>query len=108
VSLSACGSGSDSSAADPFARVVSLPGAMRQIDFDDIVYPERLRRVLVPAHRSGLYLVDPTTSEAERVGRLSGADSADDGNAFLFVLDRDAGTLSVVDPDSGDNVASTD
>jgi len=46
--MNACGSGSDDSAVDPSASVVSLPGAMRQIDFDDIVYSERLSRVLVP------------------------------------------------------------
>src|SRR5215213_769507 len=108
LALSGCGSGSDTSAVDPSARLVSLPGAMRKIDFDDVMFSERLGRVLVPARQSGPYLVDPASGKAERVGHLSGADSADEGEGRLFVLDREAGTLSVVDADSGDTVASTE
>src|SRR5215218_3762057 len=88
VGLSACGSGEHSSRVDPAADVVSLPGAMRGIDFDDIVYSDRLGRVLVPARRSGLYVVDPANGQAERVGHVSSADSADEGRGLLFVLDR--------------------
>ena len=63
------GGGSDSGdlRLDPAARAVALPGAMRQIDFDDIVYSDRLRRVLVPARRSGLYLVDTGSRRARGI-----------------------------------------
>src|SRR5215212_7415226 len=79
VGLSACGAGEDTSRIDPAADVVSLAGAMRGIDFDDIVYSDRLGRVLVPARRSGLYLIDPTNGQADRVGHRGTADSADEG-----------------------------
>jgi len=106
VGLSACGSGEHSSRVDPAADVVSLPGAMRGIDFDDIVYSDRLGRVLVPARRSGLYVVDPANGQAERVGHLSSADSADEGRGLLFVLDRGNGVVNVLDPKSSRVVAS--
>ena len=106
VGLSACGSGQDNSRVDPAADVVALPGAMRGIDFDDIVYSERLARVLVPARRSGLYLIDPASDEAERVGRVRSADSADEGQGLLFVLDREDGVVNVLDPKRGRVMAS--
>src|SRR5829696_5693576 len=106
VGLSACGSGEHSSRVDPAADVVSLPGAMRGIDFDDIVYSQRLGRVLVPARRSGLYLVDPAAGAAKRVGHVRNADSADEGRGLLFVLDRERRVIYVVDADSGRVVSS--
>src|SRR5215207_9736698 len=106
VGPSACGSGEGSSSVDPAASVVALPGAMREVDFDDIGYSERLGRVLVPARRSGLYLVDPASGEAERVGHVRSADSADEGDGLVFVLDRDSGVLNVLDPALGRVVSS--
>jgi hypothetical protein len=106
VGPSACGSGEGSSSVDPAASVVALPGAMREVDFDDIGYSERLGRVLVPARRSGLYLVDPASGEAERVGHVRSADSADEGDGLVFVLDRESGVLNVLDPALGRVVSS--
>src|SRR5829696_7805220 len=66
-SATGCGSDQTASLTVPGARVVDLPGAQGAVDFDDIVYSRRLRRVLVPAHRSGLYLVDPDSGTPTRV-----------------------------------------
>jgi len=92
-----CGSDSSSGPVDPSAHVVDLPGAAGVIDFDDIVYSRALDRVLVPARESGLYLVDPRNGTARRAGRLGSADSADEGGRMLFVLDREARTITVLD-----------
>jgi len=104
--VSACGSEQDQERLDPAARVVGLPGAATEIDFDDIVYSKRLDRVLVPARESGLYVIDPQSGNAKRLGRLSDVDSADEGRGLVFALHRDDRTLDVVDPGSGRVVAS--
>jgi hypothetical protein len=104
--VSACGSEQNEERLDPAARVVELPGAASEIDFDDIVYSKRLDRVLVPARQSGLYVVDPRSGIAERLGRLSDVDSADEGRGLVFALHRDDRTVDVVDPRSGRVVAS--
>jgi len=80
---------------------------MQGIDFDDIVYSDRLRSMLVPARRSGLYLID-ARGDAERIGHVRSADSADEGGGRLFVLDRDNGVIDVLDPERGSVVASAD
>jgi hypothetical protein len=51
---------------DEAARAVALPGAIRAIDFDDIVYSPSLGRVLGPARESGLYVIDPRNDPARR------------------------------------------
>lgn len=99
-----CGSGPDEDRGDVARHVVELPGAERQIDFDDIVYSEELRRVLVPARQSGLYLANRDGKNATRVGATRTADSADAGRGLLFVLRRDDRAIDVVDPDSGRTV----
>jgi hypothetical protein len=104
--LSACGSGQDAPRVDAAARVVELPGAAREIDFDDIVYSGRLKRLLVPAGRSGLYLVEPDSGDAKQLGRLPNADSADEGRGLVFVLRRDERVIDVVNPTSGRVVSS--
>jgi len=80
---------------------------MQGIDFDDIVYSDRLRSMLVPARRSGLYLID-ARGDAERIGHVRSADSADEGGGRLFVLDRDNGVVNVLDPKSARVVASVE
>ena len=101
VGLAACGSDQTASPVAPGARVVDLPGAQDAIDFDDIAYSPQLDRIIVPARRSGLYLIDPRTGDARRAGHLYGADSADAGEATVFVVDRERGTITAVDPQSG-------
>ena len=102
VAISACGS--DSSPLDPAAYVVGLPGAGQEIDFDDIVYSRQLERVIVPARRSGLYLVDPRSGAAKRLGRTGDADSADEGDGLIFVVNRDQKRITALDPGSGTTV----
>jgi DNA-binding beta-propeller fold protein YncE len=100
VGLAACGSDQTASLVASGARIMDLPDAQDAIDFDDIVYSPRLDRIIVPARRSGLYLVDPRTGEARRVGHLPGADSADEGDGMIFVADRERRTITAVDPRS--------
>ena len=108
VALTACGSGDQPSSLDPAAHPVALPGAMRAIDFDDIIYSPGLERVIVPARESGLYLIDPGSDEAERLGHVGSADSADEGDDMVFVLDRERRVVNVLDRASGRTVASVD
>jgi len=61
VGVAACGSNGGASLPGSPARVVDLPGAENAIDFDDIAYSPRLSRIIVPARRSGLYLIEPRT-----------------------------------------------
>jgi len=101
-----CGSDQTASLTVPGARVVDLPGAQGAIDFDDIVYSPRLRRVIVPARRSGLFVVDLGSGTATQVGRLFSADSADEGEGTIFVADRERRTVTAVDPRSGRTTSS--
>ena len=100
IGMAGCGP-DDSAPPVAGAHVAELPGAARPIDFDDIAYSQQLRKLLVPARRSGLYLVDPDSGRAARLGRLAGADSADAGRGLIFVLRRDDRAIDVLDPDSG-------
>ncbi len=99
--LAGCGSGTDDTELPAEARVVELPGAAGQIDFDDLVYSPRLQRVLVPARDSGLYLIDPDTATASRVPGTASVASADEGRGTLFLADRSASTLTAVNPADG-------
>jgi hypothetical protein len=108
VTLAGCTLDDDGSEVDPTATVVELPGAAADIDFDDIAYSAELRRVLVPAGDSGVYLVEPDTAEATRVGGASSVDSADAGEGVLFVLDRSKEQISVVDPQDGSVMATAE
>lgn len=82
---------------DPSARVIDLPGAGRNVDFDDVVYSSDLGRVLVPARDRGLYLIDPVSGEAARLPYQGNADSVDAGQSGLFVLDRSGPRIQVLD-----------
>jgi DNA-binding beta-propeller fold protein YncE len=99
--VAACGSDQRASLVPAEAHVVELPGAQEAIDFDDILYSSRLSRVIVPARRSGLYLIDPRIGAATRVGHLFSADSAADGQGTIFVADRERRSITAVDPRSG-------
>ena len=101
--LAGCGSDGDGAAE---ATTVKLPGVEGSTDFDDIVYSEQLDRILVPALGNGLYVVDPETTEATVIDGFETADSADEGRGLIFVADRSAQEIDVVDPDSGRIVAS--
>jgi DNA-binding beta-propeller fold protein YncE len=101
ATVAACGSDQRTSLIPAGAHVVELPGAEEAIDFDDILYSSRLSRVIVPARRSGLYLIDPRTGVPTRVGHLFSADSAADGQGTIFVADRERRSITAVDPRSG-------
>jgi hypothetical protein len=80
------------------------------VGFDDLRYAPGLRRVLVPAGRTGrLLLLDPETRAVVAVGGFQARDryagghdfgvtSADAGADLLFATDRTARRLVVVDP----------
>jgi len=102
--LAGCSSGADEQV-PPGALVVDLPGAAKQIDFDDIVYSQRLNRIIVPARGSGLYLVDPDSGEATRVVDTPVA-SANKGGGLLFLADRNGRKIIIVDP-ANDRVLSS-
>lgn len=104
--LPSCGTADDDGQVAPEALPVDLPGAAEKIDFDDIVYSPQLRRVLVPARQSGLYLVDPDSGRATRIQHPGDIASADEGRGLLFLADRAAGTVTVVDPADGRELSS--
>ncbi len=94
------------------ATTVPLPGGSAGIGFDDLGFSPALKKVLVPAGRSGnLDLVDPKTAEVVSIGGFSasakaggghgeGITSADAGRGLLFATDRTARSLAIVDPSS--------
>lgn len=87
-----------------------LPGGEAGIGFDDLRFSPALRRVVVPAGRTGrLDLVDPVSRELESIdgfshrdarssGHGDGTTSADVGDGFLFAIDRTDRSLVVVAP----------
>ena len=89
------------------ARSFGLPGASGPIDFDDIEYSDSLERLLVPAVENGLYLLNPTTGKARRVGGVERADSVDAGSSLIFVLDKAANTVTIVDAQSERSLSVT-
>lgn len=96
-------------AQQPNGTPVPVPDGAPGVGFDDLRYSASLRRVLVPAGRSGnLVLVDPDTLAVSAVSGFSksaeyrgghdfGVTSVDEGKGLLFVTDRTSGRLAVVD-----------
>lgn len=92
----------------PPAGTVALPGDSGGIGFDDLQFSRSLDLVLVPGGRTGnLDLVDPRTlsvtsisgfssSSAYKGGHGEGITSVSEGEGKLYVTDRTALTLSVV------------
>jgi DNA-binding beta-propeller fold protein YncE len=105
-------------AAEPPTVPVQIPSGEGGIGFDDLVFAPVLRRVLVPAGRTGrLDLIDPDTREIASIGGFSksegfggghgeGTTSADEGRGLLFASDRSRRTLVVLDPKSRSAIAS--
>jgi DNA-binding beta-propeller fold protein YncE len=97
---------------------VVLPQSSPGIGFDDLRYSPALRRVLVPGGRSGnLALIEPDSRAVSVVSGFSrssgysgghddGATSVDEGRGFLFVTDRTARKLLVIDPQARKIVGS--
>jgi hypothetical protein len=100
----------------PTPTAIALPGGAGEIGFDDMGFARGLRKVIVPAGRTGnLVLIDPdtraitaiagfTTSSAG-AGHGDGTTSADEGGGLLFASDRSTRRLAVVDPAKGTIVA---
>src|SRR5215471_7450583 len=105
-------------ASSPAGQRVAMPSGDSGIGFDDLRYSSALHRVLVPAGRTGtLDLVDPDTLAVTSIpgfgtvasysgGHDDGPTSVDEGNGVLYVTDRTAGKLDVVDPAAGRIVSS--
>src|SRR5262245_52914024 len=79
---------------------LSLPGGGGPVGFDDLRFSMELRKVLVPAGRTGrLDLVDPKNQRVEAItgfsasapggrGHGESTTSADSGDGLLFASDR--------------------
>ena len=97
---------------------IPLPGGNAGIGFDDLGFSASLHKVLVPAGRTGtLDLIDPDTRQISSIGGFAGSGtfagghgegitSVDEGRGLLFVTDRTARRLDVVDPNTRSIVAS--
>lgn len=89
-----------------------LPVQAASISFGEISYDPRLNRVIVPAAETGnLLLIDPATTKIQQISGFSretspspavtGAVAAVSARGNLFVLDRSAKKLVIVDPAAG-------
>ena len=96
---------------------LSLPGAGGRVGFDDLRFSVELRKVLVPAGRTGrVDLVDPQSQRVEEIpgfsvsapgggGHGQSTTSADSGDGFLFASDRTTRELVIADPSTRGIVA---
>jgi len=87
-----------------------LPGGKGGIGFDDLGFSPTLRRIMVPAGRTGnLDLIDPTSRQITSIGGFAvtsafagghgeGITSVDEGKGYLLVTDRTAKRLYIIDP----------
>ncbi len=98
--------------AQPVPVSIPVPGGEGGVGFDDLRYSAALGKVLVPAAGSGiLMLIEPAAWRVTRIdgfstsaysgGHDDGVTSADEGRGFVFVVDRTALRLAVVDPSNG-------
>jgi hypothetical protein len=97
---------------------IPFPGGEGGIGFDDLGFAPSVQRVLVPGGRTGkLMLIDPETRRTEIIsgftqgaeyggGHGQGITSADEGRGVIFVSDRSAKRLNVVNEQSGQVVAT--
>jgi hypothetical protein len=96
--------------AEPPSTSIAVPGGEKGIGFDDLGFSPSLHKVLVPAGRAGkLATIDPQTKQLDTIGGFATAESfggghgegitsVDEGKGVLFVTDRTAKRLDVVDP----------
>jgi DNA-binding beta-propeller fold protein YncE len=87
-----------------------FPGGGQGIGFDDLGFATTLRKVMVPGGNTGkLALIDPDSQKIEIIGGFSkragysgghgeGITSSDAGRGLMYVTDRSARLLDVVDP----------
>ncbi len=98
---------------------LAIPNGAGGIGFDDLGFSPELRKVIVPAGRTGkVILIDPESKQMEEIGGFSsqtsfgggrgeGVTSADAGRGGIFAPDLDEKTLDLVDPVSKKIVAKT-
>src|SRR5215472_16842401 len=89
---------------------LSLPGGGGPVGFDDLRFSTELRKVLVPAGRTGrLDLVDPQDKRVDEIvgfsasasggsGHGESTTSADSGDGLLFASDRTTREVVIADP----------
>jgi hypothetical protein len=99
------------------AEPIPLPGGEGGIGLDDLTFVASLGQVVVPAGRTGrLVLFDPESRKPREIGGFktaaaaegghgAGPTSVDEGQGYLFAIDRTALRLEVVDPEKGTIVA---
>jgi len=95
---------------------IAIPGGQAGVGYDDLQYAPVLRRVLVPAGRTGtLALIDPASGAVTTIGGFTGASSYRGGHGqgttsaaeltgwagFVVATDRGATALRVVDARAG-------
>ncbi len=99
--------------AQPFSgRAIPIATDGNGIGFDDLRFAPSLRRVIVPAGRTGtVVLIEPSTYAKSVIAGLSkeesyggghgeGTTSADEGDGALYATDRTAQQVVVIDPNT--------
>jgi DNA-binding beta-propeller fold protein YncE len=96
-----------------------FPGGSRGIGFDDLGFAPALRKVMVPGGSTGkLALIDPDSQNMEIIGGFSeragysgghgeGITSSDAWRGLIYVTDRSARLLDIVDPQAKTILART-
>src|SRR3569832_1341406 len=102
--------------APPPSDAISIPGGEAGIGYDVLQYAPAVKRILVPAGRTGtLALIDPATGKVTTIGGFTGASSyrgghgqgttsaaeLDGWSGFAVASDRGAGALRVVGARAG-------
>jgi hypothetical protein len=100
-----------SGSTDPVVVPVALPDGAPGIGFDDLRYSPELKRLIVPAGRTGdVDLIDPLTNEVTVISGFTkttmftagkhrnGSTAADYGAGKIFAIDNDTKTVKVADP----------
>jgi DNA-binding beta-propeller fold protein YncE len=99
----------------PKPESIAVPGGERGVGYDDLQYAPEMKRILVPAGRTGrLALIDPATRKVTAIAGFSAASSYHgghnqgttsaaelDGHGFVVATDRGSKTLKIVDIQSG-------
>ncbi len=96
--------------AQPFpGQTIAISSDGKGIGFDDLRYSPSLRRVLVPAGRTGaIVLVDPSNQRTSSIGGLAreasyagghgeGTTSIDEGEGALYAIDRTSQQVVIID-----------
>jgi hypothetical protein len=110
-SSGAPGGGAGGGDPGPVVTMVDLPDNKPGIGFDDLRYSPDLKKLIVPAGRTGTVdLIDPQTLEITAISGFTattmftlgkhrnGSTSADYGAGKIFAMDNDTKTIKVVDP----------